>query len=599
MKKSLITLVALLFAFVGMAKAQVIEIGSGEDVSFEAPIYSSTSYSFTEQVYSAGEIGMAGPIHYLRFHVEGISEPVSRDVVVYMKKVLRSDFYDYYDYEPVSATDIVYAGTWQVTPGWATLVLDAPFEYDGFMNLLIAFDDNTGDYDYPMPLFNFTTTSGAYTVFSRYSSMDNPDPYDLGSFSGLGFVSEHRPDIRLGFTNCATPTFISAEVTPQSTHVMWDGVSSNFTLQYREISATIWTTVNNLSENEYTISDLTTGNYIARVQADCDPDQWVSTDFMVYIPESTAEWYAYALYSYGGAPWEHKFVHFNTQDIATVASSTMDILDYMVQAGSYAEGYVWIYDSYNEALKKAPITESYHLIGDFETVMENFSSNPIVAMQFNPVNERMYFIENTTMGSCMLKSFRLNHPETVSNHGLISFELCAFAINRDGDAYAIASYTGELFEVNLSNAELDLVGSTLMEPYDNSNVMAFDMETGELFWAVESYYAEGLYYVDVETANLMYLGKVGGDGATLSSMFMVYEYNTVAEDNTEHLSVYPNPANDKLYINGVDGELVRVYDNMGRMLMETRYNGHLDISAFAQGIYAVTVGDNTIKFVKE
>lgn len=74
---------------------------------------------------------------------------------------------------------------------------------------------------------------------------------------------------------------------------------------------------------------------------------------------------------------------------------------------------------------------------------------------------------------------------------------------------------------------------------------------------------------------------------------------TDVTEQTESLSLWPNPAGNTLHLEGVEGELVRVYDNIGRMVLEQRYEGQLDLNGLLPGIYAVTVAGRTTKFVKE
>lgn len=79
----------------------------------------------------------------------------------------------------------------------------------------------------------------------------------------------------------------------------------------------------------------------------------------------------------------------------------------------------------------------------------------------------------------------------------------------------------------------------------------------------------------------------------------VHDPMGVEEQPAEQLIVRPNPTADKLYLEGMDGEMVSVYDNTGRMVLQEHYNGHLDVSSLAKGVYAVTVVGHTVKFVKD
>lgn len=73
----------------------------------------------------------------------------------------------------------------------------------------------------------------------------------------------------------------------------------------------------------------------------------------------------------------------------------------------------------------------------------------------------------------------------------------------------------------------------------------------------------------------------------------------VDEQTSEQLIARPNPTSDKLFIEGMDGELVSVYDNTGRLVLQEKYHGHLDVSALAKGMYVVKIGEKTMKFLKD
>ena len=81
--------------------------------------------------------------------------------------------------------------------------------------------------------------------------------------------------------------------------------------------------------------------------------------------------------------------------------------------------------------------------------------------------------------------------------------------------------------------------------------------------------------------------------------YHLYDPMSVDEQPSEQLVIRPNPTADKLYLEGMDGEMVKVYDNTGRLVLQERYNGHLDVSALAKGIYAVYAAGHTVKFIKE
>ena len=109
------------------------------------------------------------------------------------------------------------------------------------------------------------------------------------------------------------------------------------------------------------------------------------------------------------------------------------------------------------------------------------------------------------------------------------------------------------------------------------------------------YYNGNPYPFDVVNSSIM----SGGDFRAWTIDYQLYDPLGVDEQTSEQLIARPNPTSDKLFIEGMDGELVSVYDNTGRLVLQEKYNGHLDVSALAKGVYAVRIGEKTMKFLKD
>ncbi|GAB4294172.1 MAG: hypothetical protein Kow0068_19060 [Marinilabiliales bacterium] len=70
------------------------------------------------------------------------------------------------------------------------------------------------------------------------------------------------------------------------------------------------------------------------------------------------------------------------------------------------------------------------------------------------------------------------------------------------------------------------------------------------------------------------------------------------------LSVYPNPANDKLFIDGANPETVSIFNVLGKELIKTdNFIGSIDISNLHEGIYILKIKIDNItesrKFIIE
>ena len=81
---------------------------------------------------------------------------------------------------------------------------------------------------------------------------------------------------------------------------------------------------------------------------------------------------------------------------------------------------------------------------------------------------------------------------------------------------------------------------------------------------------------------------------------LVFDQNVgVDESNADALAVYPNPASDVLYLDGVEGETISVYDAMGRLVLQETYQGRLFVGGLENGVYSISTSRGMVRFVKK
>lgn len=107
---------------------------------------------------------------------------------------------------------------------------------------------------------------------------------------------------------------------------------------------------------------------------------------------------------------------------------------------------------------------------------------------------------------------------------------------------------------------------------------------------------------------------VSTDGEVLAEKASVYDVrrvvfkadlgpNVETDDATVQLTVYPNPTQDVLFIDGLtEGEVVRIYSLEGRLLMsEVALQGgavQLNVASLAEGTYLLQMGTEIVKIIK-
>ena len=202
MKKVFLTLTMLLFAFVGTMRADVVEIGSLDGAANNSylPMNSLYNYSFSEQIYTAEEIGMAGTINELTMWLYGNANLYTMPFDIYMVEVDKDAIESTTDWVTVTAADKVYTGEVTVhntDPEAYTFTLDTPFQYSGEGNLVIAFLNNTGQWKSGLNGKVF----GANTDPKRaiYARRDNA-PYDIADLPTATAITYERNVITLDIT---------------------------------------------------------------------------------------------------------------------------------------------------------------------------------------------------------------------------------------------------------------------------------------------------------------------------------------------------------------------------------------------------------------
>ena len=107
--KRLLSLMLLCFALFGVARADEVTIGSLEGATNNSylPMNSLYNYSYTQQIYTAEEIGMAGTINSITVWMYGNANLYEMPFDIYMVETDKADFVSNTDWETVTSGDIV------------------------------------------------------------------------------------------------------------------------------------------------------------------------------------------------------------------------------------------------------------------------------------------------------------------------------------------------------------------------------------------------------------------------------------------------------------------------------------------------------------
>lgn len=243
-------------------QATEVTIGELNDATANSylPFNGSWKYGYSQQIYTASEVGMAGTISSLTMWLynSGSSTLPDYPVTIYMAEVSKESFESTTDWVALTSSNLVYTGTLTVTNTAAaafTFTLDAPFAYSGTGNLLIAINNTLGSYTGGIRGMAVDGESNG-SVYGYNDSNGAYDPTNLSSAgfsSTLGSVTTSRLVIELDITPsgpvqiCDKPTSLEVSgVTAHEATLTWagggDGGAAIYNVEYKKASSDKWTT---------------------------------------------------------------------------------------------------------------------------------------------------------------------------------------------------------------------------------------------------------------------------------------------------------------------------------------------------------------------
>lgn len=260
----------------GGTEVTEVEIGTESNVVATFPSYSYYGYSYTQQVYTAAELGEAGTINSVSFDCAS-NGGVTRNLTVYLMPTTQTS--TGYGWLPYVDAQQVYSGDVTINTGWNTITFTTPYEYDGTNNLVLLIDDNTGDWESTYPSFNCSTISG--TSSCVYSDDTNPSPTSPSS------TSYQYPNYRMNtkFTiERATPSECNNDLTQcvAPNAYLEDGRETDFTMAWAAGNAeTEWEVY--LTDNTTAPTDETSATDYANMESFNFTNLQPSTTYYAYV----------------------------------------------------------------------------------------------------------------------------------------------------------------------------------------------------------------------------------------------------------------------------------------------------------------------------
>ena len=291
MKNKFLPLMMLLcFVWFGGARAAIVEIGNGTNTQNSFPIKTDWTYSLTQQLFTAEEIGTEGTINAISFQYANTNACSIPDIQVYMKNVDKNSFTNDRDMVQVYPSDKVWEGTFSATgEGWITIFLDTPFEYDGTSNLLVCFYSPTNGNIGSINTVFYCTSTTDYLSIAYYSSSYIPDINNVNTYSGF---SEYNYRFRANVRFDITPVMIGSPASTTTQYTLPVNMYFNYSLTQQIFTAEeIGTagTINFLAFDYAYSSSFSMGN-VQVYMKNVEKETFESTTDMVAISSSDKVW---------------------------------------------------------------------------------------------------------------------------------------------------------------------------------------------------------------------------------------------------------------------------------------------------------------------
>ena len=258
-------------------------VGDGTSTSSNLPSNSTYEYGYSQQLFTAAEIGGAGIIYSISFEMTNLEG--QRRYKIYL---MHTTALTLSSWLPANNAQLVFDSEQVLVEGWNTFRFSTPFAYNGTDNLVLIIVDITGVctpfYSYNEWMVHNTTQYCSHYVYNHNT------PYDISSIPSSGTQSLFRNNVIFGgfcdtTVSCIVPNIFVDHISDTTADVRWaPGYDeSAWELEYALFDDSVWTSVANLTGDVFPLNQLTPHtHYKVRMRAVCAPGQvseWAMTDF--------------------------------------------------------------------------------------------------------------------------------------------------------------------------------------------------------------------------------------------------------------------------------------------------------------------------------
>jgi hypothetical protein len=154
------------------------------------------------------------------------------------------------------------------------------------------------------------------------------------------------------------------------------------------------------------------------------------------------------------------------------------------------------------------------------------------------------------------------------------------------------SYYVPYFDIDFSNERGCYINSWEYDKDSYIESVAYMTEDAGASWFKVSH--------GIDNYEFLYcVSATGSDIFVSSQNGRLYKYDSTpvqgVEENRIELSIFPNPATDRVVIEGIEAAEVRVFNALGQMVKTVRGTNEIDLSGLVEGVYLVRITDENGK----
>ena len=270
-----------------------MQIGNGTTTTYQLPLNNYYNYSYTQQIFLASELSGPATISNIAFEYSYSSPSTAKgNVSIYLGHTSKSSFSSTSDTVNPANLQLVYTGPMNCQQGWNTFNFTSAFQYNGTDNLVVAIDDNSGDYDNSSYTF-YAHNAGATRSMYFYSDTYNMDPTDPASSGASSSTTSNRTNIKISTpcdytVTCIAPNVYVSNATENSLTVNWapGNNESSWEVEYNSATDSTWVSQGTITNAPYTINGLQPNTlYNVRMRSVCGGGEFSN---WVTVSERTA-----------------------------------------------------------------------------------------------------------------------------------------------------------------------------------------------------------------------------------------------------------------------------------------------------------------------